>query len=362
MLAALLTLALAAPVHDLVPDPVPVHVDARVELLTIVFRLIGSGEYNQPTSKSPYSDEIELWFGPAREHRVCTLAKLLRSQHGISFNAVPDLAVHLTQVPELALRVPLEPWPERLDARWKGVDIEDFLKALRSFAEETSFMEFLSEHAELQRAAEASLAKQIEDGHVLPWLKEFFGLEAGTSYVAIPGLVCGPANYGASVRLPDGKLELWPVLGASTWDAKGNAAYGADAVPLVAHEFTHAFANPVVDAHWAALEPSFERLFPPLKNAMAKQAYATPKVLAYESLVRACVVRHAARYGTAGAAQREIDDDTSRGFAWTAALAQRLEQYEAQRKDYPTLKDFGPELVRFFVEEAAKGAPLEKKE
>jgi len=286
----MLSLLLVLPLALCGGDGVPVHVDSRVELLTLVFRLIGANEYSQPDARSPYSREADELFEPALDHDVFRLARKLREQ-GIGFDAVPSLAVHLTPPPELALRVPLAPWPERLDARWKDVDLEGFLKALRAFATETEFLEFEKTFADTQRAAEASLTKQIEAANVLPWLHEFFGLDAGTRYTAIPGLLCGPGNYGVSVRLADGTLELWPVIGADTWDAQGHPVYGAGHLGTVVHEFTHAFANPVIDANWSALGPPFERLFPSVKDVMAPQAYGTPRTVAYESLVRACVVR-----------------------------------------------------------------------
>ena len=344
VLATLASLVLAASGGD----AVPVRVDPRVELLTLVFRLIGAGEYDQPASKSPYSREVELWFGPARDHEVFRLARQVRKEHGISFDAVPSLAVHLTAPPELALRLPLEPWPERLDERWKLTDLEGFLKALRSFAEQTAFLEFLEAFQESHRAAETSLAAAVENARVVPWLREFFGLDPGTSYVAVPGLLCGPGNYGVSVRLSDGSLELWPVIGAGVWDADGHPVYDRGQVGTVVHEFTHAFANPVVDANWTALAPAFEAIFPSVKDVMSRQAYGTPKTVAYESLVRACVVRHAARQIGAEAAARQQAYEIGRGFAWTGELAALLEQYEKQRETYPTLRDFGPKLAEFF--------------
>ena len=352
MLSALLTLALALPQVD----PVPVRMDLRVELLTLVWRLIGSTEFNQPAANSAYARAMDEWFGPAREHRACALARGLRMLRGISHNAVPDLAVHLTPLPELALRMPLDPWPERLDQRWRGTDIEAFLKALRSFAQETGFSEFVAEHEGLYRAAEASLARQIEEGHVLAWLREFFGLEAGTSYVAIPGLLCGPSNFGVSARFPDGTLELWPVLGAGAWTAEGQARYDAGVIPTIVHEFTHAFANPVVEAHWAAFEPALARLFEPVKAMMARQAYSNSRTYACEWLVRACVVRHAARHGGPEAARRQTEYEVSRGFAFTGELAKLLEQYEAKRTEYPDLGSFAPELARYFAEQAETSA------
>ena len=353
MLSSVLALALAVAGED----RVPVQVDARVELLTLVFRLLGANEYNQAASKSPYADEVELWFGGARDHEVFARARKLRKEDGISFDAVPSLAVHLTQPPELALRLPLEPWPERLDQRWRDTDLEGFLGALRSFAQETAFTEFLEAFGETHRAAETSLAAAVESARVVPWLREFFGLDPGTSYVAVPGLLCGPGNYGVSVRLPDGTLELWPVLGASRWDAGGRPSYGAGDVSLVAHEFTHAFANPVVEAHWSALAPAFEAIFPAVEDVMKRQAYATPQTVACESLVRACVVRHAARQLGAEAAAKQQAYEISRGFAWTGELATLLEQYEKEREKYRTLHDFGPRLAEFFDGVAKRYTP-----
>lgn len=340
-------------------DGVPVHVDSRVELLTLVFRLIGANEYNQPAARSPYSRAADELYQPALDHEVFQRARRLREQ-GLGFDAVPSLAVHLTQPPELALRVPLAPWPERLDVRWKDADLAGFLTALRDFAEEMDFAEFEAGFAATQRAAEQSLARQIEAARVLPWLHEFFGLESGTRYTAIPGLLCGPGNYGVSVRLADGTLELWPVIGASAWAAQGQPTYGPGDIGTVVHEFTHAFANPVVEAHWGALAPAFERLFPSVKDVMARQAYGTPQTIACESLVRACVVRHAARVLGAEAAARAIAyEEKERGFTWTGGLAALLEQYEKERQTYPTLRDFGPKLAEFFAGVAAKAAPAE---
>lgn len=354
MLAALLVVGSQLSGGDLAP----VHVDARVELLTLVFRLIDAGEYDQPSSDSPYARDAEQWFEPAHDHEVFRRARKLREEQGIGFNAVPSLAVHLTQPPELALRLPLEPWPERLDPRWKDADLEGFLAALRSFAEETEFLAFLAEHAEVQRAAEKSLAAAIESARVIPWLQAFFGLDADPTYVAIPGLLCGPGNYGESARLADGTLELSPVIGADTWDASGLPVYGPSHLGTVVHEFTHAFANPVVEAHWTALAPAFERLFPTVKDVMARQAYGTPKTVAFESLVRACVVRHAARQLGAEAARLQIAEEVASGFTWTGELAALLERYETERATYPALADFGPRLAEFFDRVAPASPPL----
>ena len=71
-------------------------------------------------------------------------------------------------------------------------------------------------------------------------------------------------------------------------------------------------------------------------------------------------VRHAARQLGAEAAAQQQAYEIGRGFAWTGELAALLEQYEKERKTYPTLRDFGPKLAEFFAGVAAKAAPAEK--
>jgi hypothetical protein len=343
-IALVLALSLVAPAQEAAARPaVDVHVDARVELMTLVWRLAGAPEFQARGSR--YDDEVEEWFGLAREHPVIPLAQGLRARHGIGYNAVADLAVHLTRPPELALRFPLEPFPERLDRRWQGADVEGFLVELRAFAEETQLTGFLAEHDELRRAAEERLGAEVERAGVTFWLAEFFGLAADTTFAAIPGLLVGGNNFGCSVRLPGGELELTPVIGVSSWDAQGLPTFGAGTAPLLAHEFSHAFANPVVDASWERFEPAMTVLWERSREPLARQAYPDARITTYETLVRASVVRFVLARDGEKAARAQADYDVARGFTWVPALAERLAEYEADRTAYPTLKAFVPRLV-----------------
>ena len=94
---------------------------------------------------------------------------------------------------------------------------------------------------------------------------------------------------------------------------------------------------------------------------MRAQAYGTWKTMFYESLVRACQVRYARRYGGVSAARRATRYQEARGFAWTGKLADLLGEYEANRNKYPTLEAFAPRLVAFF-DEYCKRKKLTKQE
>src|ERR1019366_10724905 len=117
-----------------------VIVDPRVELLSLIFRLAGNPEYNMAKVKS-YAEDAEKQFGKFRSHAVVTLAQELRGTHGVSYDAVMSLAVHLTDAERLQLKLPLQPWPEGLDRRWPAPDVSNFLAAARQFVKDSSFQE-----------------------------------------------------------------------------------------------------------------------------------------------------------------------------------------------------------------------------
>ena len=99
-----------------------VVVDPRVELLSLIFRLAGNREYNMARVES-YAEDAEKQFGKFRGQGVVKLAQELRGAHGVSYDAVMSMAVHLTDAEHLKLRLPLQPWPEGLDKRWPASEV-----------------------------------------------------------------------------------------------------------------------------------------------------------------------------------------------------------------------------------------------
>jgi hypothetical protein len=149
-----------------------------------------------------------------------------------------------------------------------------------------------------------------------------------------------------------------PVLGIWSWDKQGLPLFGPDHLPTVAHEFTHTFANPVIDHHADDFEDAGVRLFRTVSQQMQSQAYSNWRTMLYESLVRGCVVRYVARTQGAAKAQAQEREEESRGFRWTGELAELLETYEKERAKYADLDAFAPHLVAFFEAQAEKIANL----
>jgi hypothetical protein len=351
---------------------IPVRVSTRVELLSIVFQLAGAPEYNQLNAQSPYAQRAQLYFREFAGHDAVKLARDYRKKFGVSHDAVMSYAIHLVDNPGSPL-TPLEPKipfdlnPPRLDKRWNGERAKAFLEALNRFAVESKAEEFFKSNQPLYDKAATRLTERVNGKPYRAWLDSFFGAKAGAEFTAIPGMLNGGSNYGVGVLHANGREEVLPVIGVHKFDAEGVPVFEESDGPTIVHEFCHSFTNPLVDKNIKTLLPSFEKLFPTRANVMRQQAYAGPREMAYETLVRACTVRYAMEKEGKDAGAAQLADERARGFLWTGELVDLMSVYQLQRDKYPTFESFMPEVVALFAklaekpEEQAKKVPTVKR-
>jgi hypothetical protein len=338
-------------------QPLRVIVDPRTELLSVIFRLAGNPEYSIARVKS-YTDDVENQFGKFRNEPVVKLAQEVRQTHGVSYDAVMSMAVHLTDTTNVGLRISLHPWPEGLDRRWTTGDANHFIKAMQQFVEDTSFREFTEQHAKLYQTTADRLQSLMKKEAHLEWFDAFFGGRPQASFTVDIDLLNGGGNYGPHFRALDGREELYCILGVWRTDSQGLPEFGSDALPVIIHEFCHSYCNPVIDRHLSELRSSGDALFAHESERMRSQAYGDGPTLLRESLVRACVIRYLHRYGGEAAARRNIEAEEQNGFLWIEELSDLLGDYEANRGRYPTLDDFSPRLAEFFAQSAKHVAQM----
>ena len=331
--------------------PLRVMVDPRVELMSVIFRLAGHPEYNQPRV-DVYTKDVEQHFGKYRDHRAVTMARKLRRTRGVSYDACMSMAVHLTDAYTLGEKIPLSPHPAPLDRRWRTPEARDFLEATRQFVKDTSFKEFVEEHQDLYRTTTSRMQAVLEkDGH-LEWFEEFFGSRPQASFTVTLGLLNGGQCYGALFKDGDSKEELFCVLGVWKTDAQGMPQFDRSMLGTVIHEFCHSYTNSIVHRHETELKAAGEKIYPHVAAAMKRQAYGNWKTMMYESLVRACVLRYTLKYDGKMAARLKIIEEQQRQFLWIGELSSLLGEYEKDRTKYPTLEAFAPRIVTFFNEYA----------
>lgn len=348
-LILLCAMAVGAATHAQAPT-IDVRVDPRVELMSVIFRLAGHPEYNQG-KVDVYTESVEAHFADFRDHAVVRRAKQLRRDHGVSYDAVMSMAVHMTDTETLGEAVPFTA-DGSLESRWKPEDARAFLDDAREFVAETDFAGFLDDHQSLYQTTAARMQSVLDQHAELSWFDGFFGSRPTAEFELALGLLNGGQCYGPSVRHPDGREDLHCVLGVWKVDAEGQPAFDASVLSTVVHEFCHSYCNRLVDAHADALAPAAEEIWPHVEDVMRRQAYGRWQVMLYESLVRACVVRYRAHVDGDAGRREQIESEHRRGFVWTGVLSDLLAEYERDRETYPTLAAFMPKITAFFAEYA----------
>lgn len=269
--------------------------------------------------------------------------------------------MHLVDVRGLELRAPLEPWPERLDARWKPGDLPAFLELARDFAARSKALEFFAAEREFYAQVEQRFSSSVPRERGLVWLDSFYGAKPRMRCTALIGLLCGGMNFGVGVKLAGAPEELAPVLGCWEFDAQGQPVFGAAHGPLFLHEVAHSYANPLVERHFERLRAAGERIHASCAEVMRRQGYANARTVLCETLVRASVVRcRAALEGEAAGAQ-QAQAERKEHFVWVPALADLLATYESARERWSDLDAYLPSIAEHLDAYAAKLAELEAK-
>ena len=332
--------------------PVP-RVDARVELLSIVFRLAGNFEYNM--DKLPgYSADIDRYFVPYKNHPAVQMAHTLAEKNGVGFDAVMAMAIALSSPPELKpLVVFTSTVPEK---RW-GADAEKFLPLLRDFYRDSKFAEFYAGHQSLYQIAEERFAETL--GSIkFGWYPSFYGKAPSLTYHLILGLNNGGGNYGPRLVHLDGSVELFSIIGCWTHDEAGNPTYPPNQgyVATIIHEFNHSFVNPAVAEHWSTFSGA-DQVFDSVSGQMQRMAYGTAETMVNESLVRAAVIVYFQQNGEQrGKNIKRIREEQRNGFYWMDQLVDMLKQYEAQRAHYQTFSSYVPRVASFYRDLAARAS------
>jgi hypothetical protein len=169
----------------------------------------------------------------------------------------------------------------------------------------------------------------------------------------------GGANYGPRLLLPDGRMELFSIIGCWTHDDAGDPTYPSDQAYLspIIQEFNHSFVNPAVDDQWKKNFSRGEQVYATVADQMRRMAYGDSKAMVYESLVRAAAIVYFQQSGEDSRKNlKRIREEQRYGFFWMDRLVDKLKLYEAQRTQYPTFSSYIPQIARFYPELAPRAS------
>jgi hypothetical protein len=328
--------------------PLRVVVDPRVELMSIIFRLAGNPEYCQGRIDS-YTNEVEKHFGQFRTHPAVKLAQKLREEHGVSYDACMNIAVHITNTEKCEERVPFETRPENLDARWSPNDAREFLTAVRQFIKDMNFNEFIAAHGSLYKTAQLRMEDCLKKNSHMEWFDEYFGSRTEANFTVALGLLNGPGNYGVRCRNANGKEELYCILGVWTIDDKGLPVFTPSVLETIVHEFCHSYVNPLTAKYKTEID-KYAKLYDPIADRMRSQAYPVWETCVNEHIIKALTTRYSYLKVSKEAGDNSLKYQKQGGFFYVPALCERLKYYENNRDKYKTFAEFYPELIKVFEE------------
>ena len=328
--------------NKILPAP---KVDRRVELLSIVFRLAGSYEYNFEYYKS-YVKDIHDHFDKFKEHPLIKFAKELHDKNNVCFGDPMYMAVYLEQPPSLKPIIPFT--ADSPNKKWGVNNANKFVSLLQQFYTDANCDDFFNKHEKVYKTAEYQF-KKVYDALDLNWYKEYYGKMPDGKFNILIGLSNGPCNYGPRIIFPDNKKDIYAIMGTKV-DSLGKPEYDVKGhIPTLIHEFNHSFCNPLIDKNKNQIEKFGKIIFKQVETEMSAQAYGSWDIMMYEALVRASVIRYLMKHDTDKTiAEKEINTEFAQGFIWIRELVELLGQYEKKRTNYPTIESFMPQIISFY--------------
>lgn len=342
-----------------------VHVDQRVELLGIVAKLAGYPEYQIETDKE-YSTLVTEHFAPYKEHELIAYARELRKNKGISYDAIPVMALSLTTPPELGWRVssmyswatptsqtePLEMGSggQLSDMGWDPASTEKFAALLRQFYQEARCDEFFKACQPRYDRMEKDTAEMVK-GIDTNWITNFFGNNQNLSFAVLPSLTVDDKNsYSPGLMMPE-SMELYTITGSvknsSEINMRDHAMLG----------FILANTGLVVRRNMDQLEGPALRVQDVIGE---KSGFYGPAALLTRNLAMSIGVRYMLAHGADPDTVRNVMENmvAKGGYTLVPRLVGLLDKYEKDRNKYPDLDSFIPEIAAFFDQYSQQSSTL----
>ena len=349
MKKATLTLILLAfiPLFGLSQTEIPVSFDERTDLMSVVFRLAGCEEYNDCRMKD-YAAAVDSCFAPFKDHEVIALAKEYH-ETAVSYDAVVSYALHLVLPTDnqglISIDAGFKEGGDTSFDRWTEQQKQDFLEPLSDFYHKSHFHEWYESTLPIRNQATETFNKDIRPALDFTWFDTFFGPCKNADLRIYLSILVGPGNYGCSSQRIDGQNVFSPVIGCARPDSLGNVYYQIKAVlPVVIHEFCHAYCNPLNEKYWGKMEKKADKVFELKKEELKRQAYGSTLIMMNETFVRSCVIRYTLSHNSNADINKLISDE--RNFLLTRTMVESLAQYEKQRDIYPDIESYMPQLIK----------------
>ncbi|AQX12797.1 DUF4932 domain-containing protein [Elizabethkingia meningoseptica] len=323
------------------------YVDERVELMSILFRLIDAQEYSSRNNEL-YVQDIEKHFAPVKSDAFLNQMKEVRNKNGVGYDAVMSMAVHLdikngkvTQIKESK---------NTLEKRWPTEDVPALVNSINTFYKKSNFHQFFKNHEADYKQAAKAYSDSIMSRFNQDWYVKFYGKQPNEEYKIVIGYGNGGGNYGPRVSPEGNKDIVYAIVSGGKFNGR-TVSFSSGYAPILIHEFNHSFVNYILETkdYKKQLAEAGVKIQNAVRKPMEEQAYSSWETIINESIVRAAVIVYMKENNfSAKEIQEEYTEQGQRYFIWMPELVQLLENYQKNRKKYPSIEAFYPNIVTFF--------------
>ena len=322
-------------------DPHKPSFSEAIELICLVWRLMGAEEYNTCRVPSVY-ESADSYFASMKNHAAVSLARECRQTRGVAYDAVTSYGLHLVISDQGVISFNPD-YLDNIESRWTSQQKIDMLAALNDFYKESKFHEWYLSMEPYRQEALQAFEKTGDIDH--DWYNTFFGPIDNLSTQIILSFFIGNNNNGLSLNLVNGSKLLSPVMGCLSQNSSGKISFNDDGSILV-HEFSHPYCNPLIDKYWDSIEETASEVFKSVENQMRNQAYGNARTMMCETFVRASTVRYFMNHTSDKKQENRIKNEVNRGFLLVPTLVEVLDKREKEQAQYATMDAFMPEIIK----------------
>lgn len=253
---------------------------------------------------------------------------------------------------------------EPADEYWQEhkAELKNYLSLLNSFYREANADAFFKKYSGFYEGARAEASKYINDS-VTVAMEQYFGSENAAYQILL--LPMCPYGWAFSITTNDsGKLKQHGIISPVTdvdWDGESEIkdSYGFGGVEarahyreLVIHEFVHPFITPILESDSFRKQIArYEYLYTPLLDSVfGEQGYTGWWSFVNEHLTRLGHIRVMEMLDKDEAEELRQTDMNEYKFVLLLEAEEKIQEYENNRDQYPTIDDFLPELINIFSE------------
>lgn len=325
----------------------PVDFNEGVELVAMIWRLMGDKPYNYSMVPA-YCKSADEYFATFKNHPV--VAKAMEyCKTGIGYDAVASYGLHLVISSDghISFDKRFAKNGDTSFDRWTEQQKNEFLPLLEDFYRQSNFHKWYISTEPIRNetlTAFETISKQID----MQWFDNFFGPKPKSSqFQIVLSILCGQNNYGCSAKMANGGELVSPIISNVQTDDEGHITFNKGMVlPIVIHEFCHPYCNPLVMQYWKGMQKNASAAFELEKDLLTMQAYGSAEIMMCETFVRSSTISYLLSHGYSAYKNKLIESEVNSGFLLTNDIVDALRRYEQNKGKYATMNDFMPEYVK----------------